>query len=731
MQQRRKLQTSETDSSLNRDADVGAPNRRQQQQQPTTTQQQNVASGSSVLVSPPTASRNTSYPSLIDTSAISAQNMSTASARSTPPVERLLKWSEKREEALQRIREEEEKKKYAESTFRPNLAKARSASSSSVSSGGGGDAYYTHEQLHRSSRATITTTDANIKRTEVSVTERLLMQGQLSDLRKDFLRDTRNREIETQHPFQPVVLPFNSFRDPTAILQTTEAWDHKRGAIVKEEAPMDPECTFRPAINPPPPKRSNSSAAHTAAALSERSNNITTVSSIQHDRRSFVEDGSFQGTVLSAVTSHSAKNVSQRSHQGETSARQRHSGELLREQLLVQRIRAACHSRGLHHGPHHSFTAFIASMCETTTLAPVNTTFQSSAFHSLRERQRREQQERDHHVPQQNQQKSTADAQPSRNERTAKANQVAAKITKRQQEKDSEVLRDLSPIHRFVVTSDEGVDEVSIGELGSGSESNRSRSGSSLRFEVEQDEESEFARTGSSTGMVILSEATPRQNTANTAVGLIPFDGFLLRQEQAYRAKQRRLEQLIRQTAPPLKPNICEHSRQLASVATKASTQKSNGDGSTTRTDQHRAKSFAVRSDELTFRPVITSVASNCPPRGFDDMHLDSHRRHEKLAQSAQKNDAEKMNECTFQPFTNRQRNTKVESTLNPRNFNLYQEQLARQRQQQDERRTTQERNAAMEEFSSCTFKPRVNRTPSYISRMTSSVSALREAAER
>jgi hypothetical protein len=740
MQQRRRIQTHENESSATSATAAQTLASVPIRHQPTSTQQQqHPAFASSVLVSPPTAS-NTSYPSLVDTSAISAQNMSTASARSTPPVERLLKWSEKREEALQRIREEEEKKKYAESTFRPNLAKARSASSSSASSAG--DAYYTHEQLHRNSHATSATVDATAKHAEVSVAQRLLMQGQLSDLRKDFLRDSRNREIETQHTFQPVIHQHHSssaFRDPTAILQTTEAWDHKRGAIVKEEPPMDPECTFRPTINPPP-KRSNSATA----ALSERSNNIIGGSSM-HDQRSSTgvdrdDMTSFQGTVLSAATSQSERMGPQHYlHEGAVSAS---SVSVLEDALVdeLQQIRAACHSRGLHHGPRHSLSSFLASMCETVTLAPVPTTFQSSAFLELRASRQRVELKRENgqQQPQQPplQQKQVASLKPTRTEHPAKANQVAVKVTKRQQEKDNDVLRELSPIHRFVVGNDDGVDEVSIGALGSSSGSSRSRSGSSLRFEVENDDDSEFARTGSSTGMVILSEATPRHITTVSPAGLVPFDGFLLRQEQAYRAKQRRLEQLIRQTAPPLKPNICEHSRQLASASTKVSTHKTNGDVGTSatldtsnRANHHRNKTLAVRSHELTFRPVITHVAANCPPRGFDDMHLDFHRRQEKLEQSAQKKDSETMNECTFLPQTNRQRNTKVESTLNPRNFNLYQEQLARQRQQQEERRAIQERNAAMDEFSNCTFKPRVNRTPSYISRMTGSVSALREAA--
>lgn len=693
---------------------------------------------SSVLVSPPTASRNTSYPSLVDTSAISMQNVSTASAQSTAPVERLLKWSEKREEALQRIREEEEKRKFVESTFRPNLAKARSASSSSsVSSGGGGDAYYSYEQLHRSSitveKQQLPSTAAKHHRDDVtSVTSRLLMQGQLSEMRKEYLRDTRNREIESQHTFQPVVLHHQSqpsHRDPLSVLQTTEAWDHKRGAIPKPEPTVDPECTFRPTINPSRRSSSTNPPARASGGGNVYNSSSVTNASSTRDKRSFgARDGdvSLHGTVLStmsAPTSRGMTSVSTVDQSQISSAETRLEGALVDELL---KLRAACQSAALDrpHPDHYNlFSAFLASMCETTNPKPVTSTFQSAAFHSLHEPQLQQTP-----VPQKHQnvsKPSTAKAhQPSSND-----TKMPAATKKQQLEKDNDVLRDLSPIHRFVIADDEtDVQEVSLDDLDS-----RSRSGSSLRFEVERDdagEDSEFVNATSSTGMPFTHEVTPLPSVNPTPATLIPFDGFLMRQEQAYRAKQRRLEQLIRQTAPPLKPNICEHSRQLASKSNVADG-KSSENSSQQQLRSRPKASYAVRSDELTFRPVITPVAASSAPRGFDDMHMDSHRRQEKLQQSAQKNDAERMNECTFVPHTNRQRNAQVESTLNPKNFGLYQEQIARQRTQQDARRATQERNAAVEEFSHCTFKPRVNRTPSYISRMTGSVSALREAAER
>lgn len=641
----------------------------------------------SVILSPPTASRDvsavtavgqlpksvreSSHLHAVDVSRVTSNSSGVSSTATT--VERLLKWSEKRERALQLIREEEAKRGDSELTFRPaiNATAVDDSRGQTVAPSTSRNLF-----VDPSSQSVLSDTAVRdaVQPRDVpltSVSERLLRWGDEAEKRKQELRRERDQSLADVHPFHPqtyqstsaVLSTLNTSKNvPTTSLieaststqrsyyDPTEAWDYKRGAVERPPERDDPECTFRPTIT-----TKGSVAASKALVPRERA--------------------TFSAPPKLAATA----DVKQKTDAQPLTA-------ILPRPLVneLMNLRAALGASIVE--PSLQCDYFDEFLDNVVDKRRVTIEFQSSSSTKL------------------------AEAPPS-----GQNDSIPSAVSPRP------VM--LSP-HQFRIVESPRVPVTSpvsappkVTKSRTVSPDRRDGSEvSSLAFEIEPehnaaDDDEEY--------LFEENDSKPR---------VISFQHFLRRQEYAHQEKQRKIAQLQALTAPPGKPSICNKSRTLVKV--KKSGPDSDGNSLAPSTRSKR-RSASAGAEAFTFRPVITKIGSECPSRGVAEMHLDGQRKLDRLESAMKQRETQEMDDVTFTPDTNRERNATVQSMLNPRHFHVLDETIARQRSVMEERRLNAEKELLMREVEQCTFRPRIQRLPSYVVQMTNAAVLLRSVPNR
>eukprot|EP00388_Colpodella_angusta_P030818 GDKK01020582.1.p1 GENE.GDKK01020582.1~~GDKK01020582.1.p1 ORF type:complete len:332 (-),score=25.26 GDKK01020582.1:96-1070(-) len=138
--------------------------------------------------------------------------------------------------------------------------------------------------------------------------------------------------------------------------------------------------------------------------------------------------------------------------------------------------------------------------------------------------------------------------------------------------------------------------------------------------------------------------------------------------------------------------------------------------------------------ENLTFRPIISEFAhSQAAGYGHDRLHADAktrQKRIETLREEAIKR--ERTTVATFKPKTNQATNAEkygnVQSLLAHRNLNsdAYKAHLTRSKQIHEAKLAVKESAEDEDDLRECTFRPVINKTPSYIAQMSNGYALMR-----
>lgn len=207
------------------------------------------------------------------------------------------------------------------------------------------------------------------------------------------------------------------------------------------------------------------------------------------------------------------------------------------------------------------------------------------------------------------------------------------------------------------------------------------------------------------------------------------FGTFLQRQNACEEWRRERLDSIKKETAPTLRPELCDRSMQLASRH-RARCERRNEQQQQGRSGDSDGKESAPEP-ECSFRPVITEAAKQRERRSLSELSTgDQRRREKKITAAREQQRAKEMKEVPFAPNINT--GTDAQSRIRAlKEPDSYVTRITKQMTLK-KGRVEQERQRRLEkEVEECTFKPKVKASPDFVQRMAESYRLVREQKEK
>jgi hypothetical protein len=226
-----------------------------------------------------------------------------------------------------------------------------------------------------------------------------------------------------------------------------------------------------------------------------------------------------------------------------------------------------------------------------------------------------------------------------------------------------------------------------------------------------EDESSSFSSNNSS------SSKKPRKSIKK----------FLQRQEQHLIMKEKHIEDKKQMEAKAHQPAICKKSKKICE---ERGTFMQRLEQQSLRTRVRLRREKDRKDPNCTFRPKITNIAKKTRARTVRELSDgDANRRETTRRVLKLKADQELMNELTFKPKLS------IETKLAPRAQgrlqilkapHTYVRRMKRAAKMKQEQQRRKAQDAELDEFSECTFHPKIHDAPAYVKKIARSMSLSR-----
>eukprot|EP00927_Polykrikos_kofoidii_P027611 TRINITY_DN24224_c0_g1_i1.p1 TRINITY_DN24224_c0_g1~~TRINITY_DN24224_c0_g1_i1.p1 ORF type:complete len:498 (+),score=65.25 TRINITY_DN24224_c0_g1_i1:88-1581(+) len=213
------------------------------------------------------------------------------------------------------------------------------------------------------------------------------------------------------------------------------------------------------------------------------------------------------------------------------------------------------------------------------------------------------------------------------------------------------------------------------------------------------------------------------------------FTNFLHRQNVLEADRKEKLSKLEVETAPTLRPQLCERSIRLAERQRRPQRPASAGSivggrGDAGGATASRTARVTREEAECTFKPKITKEAAQRDPRGLEQLSAgDMKRRQDRLDKLRTELKKREPKDETFAPEVQEYNGVKSRLRLRDASDNLL-ERMERMRNDEMKRCEFQARKSREKEEAELTFKPQVRPAPEFVRRMAESYRMVRAMKE-
>jgi len=208
------------------------------------------------------------------------------------------------------------------------------------------------------------------------------------------------------------------------------------------------------------------------------------------------------------------------------------------------------------------------------------------------------------------------------------------------------------------------------------------------------------------------------------------FETFLARQQQSQIRKEKKMEQVLKQTQPSGSPALCKKSNEIVKHYQGSFLQRVAKDAIRKEHDKINKKS-QYQDPECTFKPQITKSAQKLPSRSAVEMSRGDSLRKETNARLLKlRDEQEKLEGLTFAPevYTSSNKGeSKLKIMSDPDTYlaRLHHKNLA-----QSHRQLKAAQEQEMKELQECTFKPEIHEAPNYVKQIVQSLALARPTKE-